>query len=158
MSSKSLFMRLALREAEKNFPTLDGGPFGAAIVKNDHVLSVGRSTVLRDQNPVCHAEINAIFRATRQLGSFDLSGCEIYSTTEPCPMCFSAIHWSRISRIYYGTSIQDVKKLGFNELSISNEKMKQLGKSKVKIVKGFSLDDCKQLLSKWKKLPEKKTY
>ncbi|MDD8016577.1 MAG: nucleoside deaminase, partial [Acidobacteriota bacterium] len=88
-------MRLALREARKNLRTLAGGPFGACIVKDGRVVATARNTVLKNDS-TAHAEVNAIRKACRKLDTFDLSGCEIYSTAEPCPMCFSAIHWARI--------------------------------------------------------------
>lgn len=157
-SKKRDFMFLAIDEAKRNFSTLDGGPFGACIVKNGRVLSLGRSTVLRDQDPTCHAEMNAIREAAHKLKTFDLSDYEIYSTTEPCPMCFSAIHWARLNKIYFGTSIADVQHRGFNELTVANSKMKKLGKSKVKIQAKFARKECLDLLRAWDKLSDRPTY
>src|SRR5512147_2223965 len=105
-------MLKALAEARKNLVRADGGPFGAAIVKDGRVIAVARNTVLRD-DATAHAETNAIRKASKKLGTFDLSGCEIYSTTEPCPMCFGAIHWARIGTVYYGTAIRDAARSGF---------------------------------------------
>ena len=150
-------MRLAIQEARKNLKATDGGPFGACIVKNNKVLAIARNQVLK-KDATCHAEINVIREASRKIGDFDLSGCQLYSTTEPCPMCFAAIHWARIGKIIYGTSIADVKRLGFNELAISNKKMKALGRSGVKIVKGFMVGECRRLLKDWDSLLEKQTY
>ena len=87
-----------------------------------------------------------------------MSGCVIYSTTEPCPMCFSAIHWAKIDTIVYGTNIQDVQDLGFNELELSNQTMKKKGKSPVEIIEGFMRDECKELLDEWSKKTSAKTY
>jgi len=151
-------MKLAIREAEKNLLSMDGGPFGACVVRKGEILAVGRSTVLRDKNASCHAEINAIHRASKAMDSFDLTNCEIFSTTEPCPMCFSAIHWARIGKVYFGTEIKDAKKAGFNELSIPAAIMKKTGKSPVKLESGFLKPECLKLLSDWKKLPQKKVY
>ncbi|MDD4352399.1 MAG: nucleoside deaminase, partial [Candidatus Gracilibacteria bacterium] len=95
-------MQLAIAEAAKNFTDLQGGPFGACLVKEGQVFALARNTVLRS-DATCHAEINAIRAASQKLGTYDLTGCEIYSTTEPCPMCFAAIHWAKIGKIYYGT-------------------------------------------------------
>lgn len=150
-------MRLAIKEARKNLKSISGGPFGACIARGNKVLAVARNTVLR-HDASCHAEINAIRIASRKIKNFDLSRCFIYSTTEPCPMCFSAIHWSRIKTIIYGTKIQDVKKLGFNELSISNARMKSLGVSKVKVIGGFLSDECRKLLKDWDRLDAKVAY
>jgi guanine deaminase len=151
------FMELAIKEARKNLREMQGGPFGACIVKKGRVIAVARNTVLK-QDATCHAEINAIRLAAKKLGTFDLSGCEIYSTTEPCPMCFSAIHWAKIGKIYYGTSITDVRKRGFNELAISNRLLKKLGQSKVKIVGIFARTECLGLLRDWDRIPEKRIY
>jgi len=153
MSDKSNFalecMRLAVLEARKNIKQKHGGPFGACVVKGSKILSISRNTVIKDNNPTSHAEINAIKSACKKLKTYDLSGCVIYSTTEPCPMCFSAIHWARIGSIFYGTGIKDVKKLGFHEMPVSNFFLKKISGSKVKIKKGFLLKSCRQLLSDW---------
>lgn len=151
-------MRLALREALDYLKAVEGGPFGACIVKGQEVLAIGHSTVLKDNDPTCHAEMNAIRRACRRLGSYDLSGAAIYSTTEPCPMCFAAIHWAKISRLVYGTSIADVAALGFNELTIGNEQMQAAGRSPVAIYPHFLVDKCRQLLQQWLATPGRRVY
>ena len=151
------FMLLAIKEAGKNLKKMDGGPFGACIVKGDRVTAVARNTVLKS-DATCHAEMNAIRLASRKLKTFDLSGCVIYSTTEPCPMCFSAIHWARIDKIIYGTTTKDAKKIGFNELEITDSRLKSLGKSKVKLVPAFMRRECLELFRKFNELPNKKLY
>jgi guanine deaminase len=151
------FMRLAVREARKNLKTMDGGPFGACVVKGGRVLAVARNTVLK-RDATCHAEVNAIRLASRKIKNFDLSGCVIYSTNEPCPMCFGAIHWARIGAIIYGTGIKDAAKIGFNELNIPDKKMSSLGKAGVRIIPGFLLEECRALLKEWDRLENKKLY
>ncbi len=151
------FMNKAIREARKNFVRPDGGPFGACIVKDGRIVAAARNTVLRN-DATCHAEINAIRRASRKLGTFDLTGCEIYSTTEPCPMCFGAIHWARIGTAYYGAGIRDAAKAGFHELRISNAQMKALGRSKIRLVPGFMRAECLELFDSWLVLPGRKLY
>jgi guanine deaminase len=150
------FMLSALKEAAKNLKKLTGGPFGACLVKNNKVIAVGRNSVLKN-DPTAHAEINVIRKACRKLKSHDLSGCIIYSTTEPCPMCFGAIHWAKIETVVYGTNIADVKKRGFNELAISNSSLKKSGKSPVKIISAFR-KECLELLCSWDKLKNKIVY
>jgi len=150
-------MLLAVRQAARNLKKPDGGPFGACIVRKGKVVAVGRNTVLKN-DATCHAEINAIRAASRKLKTFDLSGCEIYSTTEPCPMCFSAIHWARIGRIIFGTTTKDAKKIGFNELVITDKKLNSLGKSKVKITSGFMRKECLELFRRFNALPYKELY
>lgn len=154
---KPEYMRLAIKEAEKNLRTLHGGPFGACIVKSGRVLAVARNVVLK-KDATCHAEINAIRRASKKLKTYDLSGCVIYSTTEPCPMCFSAIHWARIDSVIFGTNISDAKKIGFNELCISAEKMRSHGRSRVEIFPGFLIEECRSLFKKWNALEDKQIY
>lgn len=145
------FMKLAIKEARKNFKVLSGGPFGACIVKKGRVISASRNTVLKN-DATCHAEINAIRQASRKLRTYDLSGCVIYSTTEPCPMCFAAIHWARIKKIVYGTKTRDARKIGFNELNISDARLAALGKSSVRLTGGLLINECKILLKEWPKL------
>src|SRR5207237_7695379 len=88
-----------------------------------------------------HAEVNAIRLACRKLGTIDLSGCRIYSTAEPCPMCFAASHWARLDHIYFGAMIGDANAVGFSELSISNEQMKKLGGSRIGVTGGLLGDE-----------------
>jgi guanine deaminase len=156
-SDDSRFMKKAISAARKNLVRPDGGPFGACIVKDGKVLAAARNTVLGN-DATCHAEVNAIRKASKKLGTFDLSGCEIYSTTEPCPMCFGAIHWARIGAVHYGTSIRDAARAGFYELRISNEKMKILGRSRIKLVSGILRDDCLELFREWSKFPARRSY
>ena len=152
------FMLEAIAQAQQALPRVEGGPFGACIVRGDVIVACASNTVLRDNDATCHAEINAIHIASRTLNTFDLAGCTIYSTTEPCPMCFSAIHWARIDRIVYGTRIGDVQRMGFNELVISNEQLRQLGGSSVQITGDFMRPECEVLLAGWQQLPGTRPY
>ena len=156
-SPERRFMIRAIREARRNLVRPDGGPFGACVVKDGRIVAAARNTVLRN-DATCHAEVNAIRKASKRLGTFDLSGCEIYSTTEPCPMCFGAIHWARIGTVYYGTGIRDAAVAGFHELRISNAHMKALGRSKIKLVPGFMRAECLDLFEAWGALPARKLY
>ncbi len=151
------FMEMAIREARKNLRTLDGGPFGACIVREGAVLAVARNTVLRN-DATAHAEVNAIRKACRKLGRYDLSGSIIYSTTEPCPMCFSAVHWARIGTIVYGTNISDARGAGFHELEISNRRLKTLGRSPIAVIGDFLRPECLELFEAWGALPGKLLY
>ena len=144
------FMELAIKKAEEGVKK-GNSPFGACIVKNGRVVAVAHNTVLVRKDATDHAEINAIHKACKKLRSYDLKGCTIYSTTEPCPMCFSAIHWARIDKIIFGTRIEDVKGLGFSELTISAEKMKKQGKSRVKVKGDYMREENLELLKFWKK-------
>lgn len=150
-------MRRAIREAERNMRLRSGGPFGACIVMRGKILAVARNTVLTTDS-TAHAEINAIRRASRLVKKYNLAGCQIYSTTEPCPMCFSAIHWARIGVLVYGTSIGDAKRCGFNELCVSARHMKRAGRSGIKIFSAFLKNECSALLDTYAALPDAETY
>jgi tRNA(Arg) A34 adenosine deaminase TadA len=133
-------------------------PFGACIVQGNRVIACAHNTVWEDTDITAHAEINAIKQACAKLKSVHLSDCVIYSTTEPCPMCFSAIHWARIKEIYYGTSITDAKQFGFNELEISNQAMNDIGKCSMEITSNILHEECLDLFKEWKKINKDKTY
>lgn len=126
------YMEYAIRKARQGIKK-GQTPFGACIVKSGKVISCAHNIVWKTKNITAHAEIHAIEIACRKLGTVDLSGCIMYSTCEPCPMCFSACHWAKISKIIYGAGITDAKRLGFNELTISNKKMKKLGRSNIEL-------------------------
>jgi tRNA(Arg) A34 adenosine deaminase TadA len=151
------YMQLAI---DKAFDGMRNGqsPFGACIVKDGQVVAVEHNHVWADTDITAHAEICTIRSACRKLGTIDLSGCVIYSTTEPCPMCFSAIHWAKISTIYYGTSIADAQKAGFNELTVSNFDMKKYGESPVEIIDGVLREKAMELFNIWNSSDKKKTY
>ena len=101
-------MKKAIKEARIGFNRDDGGPFGAIIVRDGELIAKAHNEVLKTNDPTAHAEILAIRKACAHLKNYDLSDCEIYSTSEPCPMCFSAIHWSRLKKLYFGTTRDDV--------------------------------------------------
>jgi tRNA(Arg) A34 adenosine deaminase TadA len=112
---KKEFMELAIEEARDGISSHDGGPFGAVVVKNGEVISSGHSHVLSAHDSTCHGEIDAIRKAEHKLKSHDLSGCEIYTTGEPCPMCLAAILWANINKAYYGCRLSDNEKIGFRD-------------------------------------------
>ena len=95
------YMKLAVQEAEYGVNNKEGGPFGAVIIKNDKVVASSHNTVLLDNDPTAHAEVNTIRKACKKLNTYDLSNCILYTTSEPCPMCASAIIWSNIKTVYY---------------------------------------------------------
>ncbi len=109
------YMKLAIAEAKKGIDHVHGGPFGAVIVKDGVVIAKGHNTVLKDHDPTAHGEVNAIRKATKKLQTFDLTGCEIYTTGEPCPMCLGAILWANIKKVYFGANIDDTEKIGFRD-------------------------------------------
>lgn len=108
------FMREAIRLAAES-ATSGGGPFGAVIVKDGAIVGRGQNRVVPDRDPTAHAEVLAIRQACRALDTHDLSGCEIYASCEPCPMCLGAIYWARIDQIYYASTRDDAAAAGFDD-------------------------------------------
>ena len=109
------FMALAIGEAEKGILNKDGGPFGSVIVKDGVVVGVGHNEVVKNNDPTCHGEMQAIRNACESLKTFDLSDCEIYTTGEPCPMCLTACMWANIKKVYYGCTVSDNEAIGFRD-------------------------------------------
>lgn len=151
------FMRLAIEKAREGIH-LGQTPFGACIVKDGKVVACEHNVVWATTDITAHGEIHTIREACRKTGEIDLSGCAIYSTTEPCPMCFSAIHWARITRLVYGASITDAQRAGFHELTISNDTMKKEGASPVVVDGGCLVDECVVLFEEWKNSGKVKVY
>jgi tRNA(Arg) A34 adenosine deaminase TadA len=157
MPSDEHWMRLAIAKAREGVAA-GQTPFGACVVRGGEAVAVAHNVVLRDTDIAAHAEVTAIRQACRALGAIDLGGCIIYSTCEPCPMCFSASHWANLDRIVYGASIADAARCGFRELSISNEQMKRLGGSKVGVEAGLLRDEALELFAEWMRQPGRRTY
>ncbi|MDX1418625.1 MAG: nucleoside deaminase [Rubricoccaceae bacterium] len=139
--NRAHFMRMAIRKALEGVRE-GGSPFGACVVRGTEVVACVHNVVRQSTDITAHAEVHALRQACRTLDTIDLTGCTVYTTTEPCPMCFSAIHWARCDRIVYGTSIADAEAAGFRELAISNETMKRLGGATLQIEGGFLRDEC----------------
>lgn len=117
---KEEFMRKAIELSKENIIN-NGGPFGAVIVKDGEIIATGTNRVTDSCDPTAHAEISAIRAAAEKLNSFDLSGCEIYSSCEPCPMCLGAIYWARLDKLYYGNTQDDAKEINFDDSFIYDE-------------------------------------
>jgi guanine deaminase len=145
----SEYMRLAIRTAQESIAAAQS-PFGAVIVKDGEVVAATHNTVWRDLDPTAHAEVNCIRRAASALKTIFLHGCTMYSTTEPCPMCLSAIHWSRIERVIYGASIADAAAAGFCELHVSAKTLVEMGKSTLRVESGLLSAECAALFEQWR--------
>lgn len=120
MMKKDDFMRKAIELSLKNIEN-GGGPFGAVIVKDGEIIATGVNRVTASCDPTAHAEVSAIREAAKQLGTFNLSGCEIYTSCEPCPMCLGAIYWARLDKMYYANTKADAKNIGFDDSFIYDE-------------------------------------
>ncbi len=114
-AAENEYMRAAIREATEGITGRHGGPFGCVIVRDGKIVGRGHNQVLRCNDPTLHGEIAAIRDAGQTLGTFDLSGCELYTTGEPCPMCLCACLWANIDRVYYGCTIRDNERIGFRD-------------------------------------------
>ncbi len=122
-----------------------GGPFGAVIVKDGKIVSTGVNCVTANNDPTAHAEVNAIRKAAKKLGTFDLAGCEIYTSCEPCPMCLGAVYWAHLDKMYYGNTKTDAKNIGFDdsfiydeiELKLSERRLKSIQKLPEEAIKAF---------------------
>lgn len=151
------FMHCAIKKAKEGIR--DGQtPFGACIEKNGKIIACAHNAVWKNTDITAHAEVQAIRLACKKLKTINLSGCTIYSTCEPCPMCFSACHWARISFIVYGAGISDAKHYGFNELVISNDTLKRKGGSPVRVMGGVMKDEARALFHTWHKNKKNGVY
>lgn len=125
------YMREAIRLSIENIKQ-GGGPFGAVIVKDGQIIATGTNRVTATCDPTAHAEVSAIRQAAKALNSFDLSGCDIYTSCEPCPMCLGAIYWAHIDRMFYGNTKTDAKNIGFDDSFIYDEIDLRIGDRRLK--------------------------
>lgn len=150
-------MQIAIEEAFEGMRKNDGGPFGAVIVRNGKIIAKGHNKVLGTNDPTAHAEMVTIRKACKILKRFDLSDCEIYSSCEPCPMCFSAIHWAKMKKLSYGCTRKDAANIGFDDKFIYDVIQ---GKAKKKQVRVFQIarEKCLEPFKEWKEKVDKKNY
>jgi guanine deaminase len=146
---------MAINEARKGIHSGHGGPFGSVIVKDGVVVAKGHNQVIKNQDPTCHGEMMAIHKACKKLGTFDLSGCELYTTAEPCPMCLGAILWANISRVYFGCNIVDTEEIGFRDKVFYE--INESGK-KDEIVIELDRKQCLKLFEEYKNIEDKHHY
>ena len=150
------FMREAIRLADESVER-GGGPFGAVIVKDGKIVAGSSNSVTIDLDPTAHAEVNTIRKACRQLGTFDLSGCVIYTSCEPCPMCLGAIYWARLDRIYYANNRKDAADIDFADNFIYEELDKTLDNRTVPIIP-LLRDEALHTFRQWTEKVDKTEY
>ena len=150
------FMEMAIEEAKKGILQGHGGPFGCVIVKNDEIVGKGHNEVLKNNDPTCHGEIMAIHEACKTLNTFDLTGCEVYTTGEPCPMCLAAILWANIEKVYYGCNIFDTEKIGFRDNKFY--KFQNNPSQRQKMIKELDREQCLKFYDLYNSLTDKKQY
>lgn len=151
------FMGMAIREAEKGVRQNHGGPFGAVIVRDGLIISRAHNQVLKNNDPTAHAEVLAIRKAAHKLQNFDLSGCEIYTTCEPCPMCFAALFWARITAIYYGCTRHDAAEIGFDD-NLIYEVLNGESRQKQTRIRPLHREACRPLFKQWQDKYDKQMY
>jgi len=156
MEDKKKFMAKAI-ELSINSANTIGGPFGSVIVKDNKIIAEGSNKVTSSNDPTAHGEIVAIREACKKLNTFDLSGCEIYTSCEPCPMCLSAIYWSRLDKIYYANTREDAKKIDFDDSFIYLEIPKKIGDRKIKMTQMLR-DEALNAFEIWHKKVDKIKY
>lgn len=150
------FMREAIKLANESVER-GGGPFGAVIVKDGKIVAGSSNSVTIDNDPTAHAEVNTIRKACRQLGTFDLSGCTIYTSCEPCPMCLGAIYWAHISRIFYGNTRKDAADINFADDFIYKELDRPLQNRTVPIIP-LLRDEALESFNLWRNKTDKTEY
>ncbi|MCB9916104.1 MAG: nucleoside deaminase [Planctomycetes bacterium] len=150
-------LREALRLAHENVVRHGGGPFGAVVTRGGAVVAVGQNQVTRACDPTAHAEVVAIRAACAQLGTFDLSGCEIHSSCEPCPMCLSAIHWARLERLTFAGTRHDAAAAGFDDELLYRELALPPAARALPTVQALR-GEAQAAFEAWRALPDKQAY
>lgn len=155
MAYKDIYMNESLKEAYQGIEAHDGGPFGSVVVKDGEIVGRGHNRVLLKKDPTCHGEMEAIRDACHNLGTHDLSGCELYTTAEPCPMCLGGILWANIKTVYYGCNRLDTDKIGFRD-DIFYDYLN--GNTALLHIEEQGRADCLQLFKKYSEDQESERY
>ena len=150
-------MREAIRLSVDKMKAGYGGPFGAVVVRQGVIVSRGYNNVLSSNDPTAHAEVDAIRKASQALGTFDLSGCELYTSCEPCPMCLGAIYWARFRKVYYGNTRQDAARIGFDDALIYEEIGKPLEDRKIPMQQLLP-EEAKAGFEAWEQIEGRQSY
>lgn len=157
MRANSEFMQQAIELATENVISGRGGPFGAVVVKDGKVIATGVNLVTASNDPTAHAEVIAIRNACQSLETFQLEGCDVYTSCEPCPMCLAAIYWARCRAIYYGNTATDAAKVGFDDSFLYDEVKKPLSKRAIPIVRMLA-DEAWVSFAAWRDATAKVVY
>jgi guanine deaminase len=144
------FMKIAIEEARLGINSGHGGPFGCVIVKDGEIVGKGHNEVIKRSDPTCHGEVIAIRDACQKLGTHDLTGCELYTTAEPCPMCRGAILWANIRKVYFGCNIADTDSIGFRD--------KVFYEGEHNFSEELDRKECLEVFEEYRKVKDKKHY
>ena len=150
-------MQEAVKLAEQGMNNNEGGPFGCVIVKNGVIIGKGNNRVTSSNDPTAHAEVVAIRDACRNLNEYQLEGCEIYTSCEPCPMCMGAIYWARPAKVFYALTREDAAAIGFDDSMIYEELKLPLNERKIPI-KNCGREESLHLFHTWKEKGDKNLY
>jgi guanine deaminase len=153
----SAFMARAIQLAVENVRSGRGGPFGCVIVKTGHIAAEGVNQVTATNDPTAHAEVLAIRQACKKLLCFELNGCDLYTSCEPCPMCLSAIYWSRIDKIYFASLAEDAARAGFDDSAIYQEIKRPLAERKIPMIQTMR-EEALAAFRAWEENPGKILY
>ena len=156
MNTHDYFMERAIAQADLGISQGHGGPFGSVVVRNGQIVGQGHNQVLLNNDPTCHGEVQAIRDACKNLGTFDLSGCQLYTTAAPCPMCLGAILWANISQVYTGCEIADTDAIGFRDDRFYEYFRK--GDPSVLTVESVGREKCLELFDRYTAINGKGNY
>lgn len=157
MTREEKFMKEAIDLSLKGMQDNQGGPFGCVIVKDDKIVGRGNNKVTSTNDPTAHAEVVAIRDACNNLGTYQLEGCEVYTSCEPCPMCLGAIYWARPSVIYFANNRQDAADIGFDDSMIYDEMAAAIEQRKIPI-QSLSREEAIKVFNAWKDKEDKRAY
>jgi guanine deaminase len=157
MTREEKFMQEAIALSKKGMENGEGGPFGCVIVKEDAIVGRGNNKVTSSNDPTAHAEIVAIRDACKNLNTFQLDGCEVYTTCEPCPMCLGAIYWARPKVIYFANNREDAAAIGFDDSMIYNEMNADLSHRRIPIL-SLGRNEAIKVFEDWAQREDKTTY
>ena len=157
MTREERFMKEAIELSNLGVLNNEGGPFGCIVVKDDVIVGRGNNKVISTNDPTAHAEVVAIRDACKNLKTFQLDGCEVYTSCEPCPMCLGAIYWARPSIIYYANTREDAAEIGFDDSMIYDEINAGLHNRKIPIM-NIGREDARKVFTAWLQKNDKKIY
>jgi tRNA(Arg) A34 adenosine deaminase TadA len=157
MTREQKFMKEAIALSQNGVRNNEGGPFGCLIVKDDKIIGRGNNKVTSSNDPTAHAEVVAIRDACKNLGTFQLEDCEVYSSCEPCPMCLGAIYWARPKLVYYANSREDAANIGFDDSMIYEELGIELDKRKIPII-NLGREEALKVFKEWQNKSNKIKY
>ena len=157
MTREEKFMMEAIALSHKGIENNEGGPFGCIVVKNNKIIGRGNNQVILTSDPTAHAEIIAIRKACRKIGNFQLDGCEIYTSCEPCPMCLGAIYWARPRVVYYANTSADAALIGFDDAMIYKEMAVDSHRRKIPVI-NIGRPDALKIFEHWSNKQNKNLY